>query len=300
MFPPNLNSTTLLRWNYSSFSNGTLSNASRCYLVSDQYTINMVVVENGSFYNSTSCYSPILPIRTRSKIGLLFAAFFSISIVFTLHNLRKHGQLFLPVEKRFLPIGRRWQWYWMLIVAVFGIISSVTNIDVDRYYLPELPVALSSAFWSLMLPATVCIIWESIRNWGSFQERQRLDDYAFAMVQDDLRDRTVLCTPLLFYAFIVVVSHPSLPSGLQSTNNSSTFYLFYRAAGVPLSCRGVRSSRDYEQNLQQQIRVSGQRLSSSLAHGLRFSFLYGIPPSISHSIVQASSPTWFRRNFCSF
>lgn len=198
------NLTTLHHFNYSLYSNDTFSNGSRCLLMFNPY-VPHILLQNGTFYNSTSCYSPIRSIQTRSKIGLFFAAFFCISIVLTLSNLRKHGQLFLPVEKRFLPVGRRWQWYWMLIVAVFGIISSITNVDVDRYYLPELPLALSSVFWSLILPTTMCIVWESVRNWGSWQERQMVDDSSRTLRQDNLRDKVTLCIPLLFYLFIVLV-----------------------------------------------------------------------------------------------
>ncbi|KUJ15037.1 uncharacterized protein LY89DRAFT_620308 [Mollisia scopiformis] len=193
------NLTALQNWNYTYYSNRTFSNGSSCLLVFEPYT--PILLPNGTFLNSTSCYSPVNPLKARSKIGLFFACFFAISIMFTSINLRKHGRLFLPTEKRFLAIGRRWQWYWMFIVAAFAIISSITGVDVDRYYLPELPIVLSSFFWFLMLPTTMCIVWESVRHWGSWQERQMIDPNPFQLSQDDRRTRIELLVPLVFYFF---------------------------------------------------------------------------------------------------
>ncbi|KAH8665710.1 hypothetical protein BGZ60DRAFT_431902 [Tricladium varicosporioides] len=194
------NLTTLNHWNYTYYSNGTFSNGSLCFLLFEPYTPHLL--QNGTFLNSTSCYSPIKPIATRASVGLAFACLFGLSIVFTFINLRKHGRMFLPVEKRFRPVGRRWQWYWMLMVAAFAIISGITGVDVDRYYLPELPIVLSNFFWFLMLPTTLAAVWESIRHWGSWQERQMVDPNPFALRQDDRRSRFELLIPLVFYLFV--------------------------------------------------------------------------------------------------
>ncbi|OWP06096.1 hypothetical protein B2J93_1853 [Marssonina coronariae] len=194
------NLTTLRQWNYTYYSNQTFSNGSLCFLVFEPYTPRLL--ENGTFLNSTTCYSAIRPIGARSKIGLVFACLFALSIVLTLVNLRKHGKLFLPAEKRFRAIGRRWQWYWMLVVAGCALVSCVSNVDVDRYYLPELPILLSSFFWFLMLPTTMCVVWESVRHWGSWQERQMVDHSPFVLAQDDRRSRVEFWLPLLFYFFV--------------------------------------------------------------------------------------------------
>ncbi|TVY89590.1 Uncharacterized protein LAWI1_G004920 [Lachnellula willkommii] len=191
------NLTTLKHWNYTYYSNGTLSNGSLCFLLFEPYTPHLL--QNGTFLNSTSCYSPIEPLQTRSKVGLGFACLFAMSLVFTFINLRKHGRLFLPTEKRFRAVGRRWQWYWMLAVAAFAIISCITGVDVDRYYLPELPIVLSNFFWFLMLPTTMCIVWESVRHWGSWQERQMIDPNPFLLRQDDRRSKVEFFLPLVFY-----------------------------------------------------------------------------------------------------
>ncbi|KAN0101448.1 Protein of unknown function (DUF2434) domain containing protein [Hyaloscypha variabilis] len=210
-FPPGDNSSdtliagehfnlmTLNYWNFTYYSNGTFSNGSSCFLAFEPYTPQLL--SNGTFLNATSCYSPINPMHTRAKAGLFFACFFALSIMFTMVNLRKHGKLFLPREKRFHAIGRRWQWYWMLVVAVFGIISAFTGVDVDRYYVPEIPIVLTNFFWFLMLPTTMCIVWESVRHWGSWQERQLVDPDPFTLRQDDRRSKIEFWMPLVFYFF---------------------------------------------------------------------------------------------------
>ncbi|KAF8860932.1 hypothetical protein BDZ45DRAFT_648130 [Acephala macrosclerotiorum] len=192
------NLTTLQYWNYTYYSNNTVSNGSRCILVFEPYTPPLLL-DNGTFVNSSSCYSPINPMKTRSQVGLFFTCFFTLAIVFISINLRKHGKLFLPTEKRFRAVGRRWQWYWMFIVAAFGIISTITGVDVDRYYLPELPMVLSNFFWFLMLPTTMCVVWESVRHWGSWQERQMVDPDPFLLRRDDRRAKVELYIPLIFY-----------------------------------------------------------------------------------------------------
>jgi hypothetical protein len=199
------NETTLKHWNYTLYSNRTLSNGSNCYLLFEPYT--PVLLSNGTFLNSTTCYSAIDPMGVRSKVGLAFVCLFAMSIMFTFINLRKHGRLFLPTEKRFRAVGRRWQWYWMLFVAACAIISGVADVDVDRYYLPELPIVLNVFFWFLMLPATMAIVWESVRHWGSWQERQKIDPNPFALKQDDRRGTVEFYIPLVFYLFAFLVCH---------------------------------------------------------------------------------------------
>jgi hypothetical protein len=90
---------------------------------------------------------------------------FFISLVFTLVNLRKHGRLFLPSEKRFTAIGRRWQWYWMIIVGAFGAVSGLTGLDVDRSYLQSLSLVVQNFFFFLIIPSILAAVWESVRHW---------------------------------------------------------------------------------------------------------------------------------------
>lgn len=201
------NLTALNQWNYTYYSNGTFSNGSSCFLTFEPYAPKLLA--NGTFLNTTSCYSPIDPIRTRSALSIAFAVFFAFSIMFTFINLRKHGRLFLPSQKRFHPIGRRWSWYWMLFVAGCGMISGFTGVDVDRYYLPEIPIVLNSLFWLMMLPATMASVWESVRHWGSWQERQLIDPNPFVLSQDDRRGKTEFWMPLIFYMFAFLVSLPT-------------------------------------------------------------------------------------------
>lgn len=195
------NLTTLNHWNYTYYSNGTFSNGSLCFILFKPYTPHLL--QNGTFLNSTSCYSPIKLMGTRSKIGLAMGILFLISIMFTIINLRKHGRTSLLPRKRFRAVSRRWQWYWMLIIGACGGISGISSVDVDRYFLPELPFALTNFFWFLMLPATMAAVWESVRHWGSWQERQMLDipENRRALREDDRRTKIELVIPLVFYLF---------------------------------------------------------------------------------------------------
>jgi hypothetical protein len=157
------NLTALKYFNYTLYTNNTLSNNSKCYLAFPPYTPTFL--SNGTWLNATSCYSPINNIARRGAIGLSFGALFAASIMFTLINLRKHGRRFLPHEKRWRVVGRRWSWYWMLFVAACGIISGITAVDVDRDYLQSLPLILQGFFYSLMLPGTLAVVWEAARHW---------------------------------------------------------------------------------------------------------------------------------------
>ncbi|CAK7207544.1 hypothetical protein SEUCBS139899_010354 [Sporothrix eucalyptigena] len=195
------NLTALEHWNYTLYSNGTLSNGSQCLLTFAPYTPTLLY-PNGTFINSTSCYSPVNPIGLRAKIGIGFAVGYALALFFVLINLRKHGRLFLPSEKRFRPIGRRWQWYWAILVCVAAFISLFMNIDVDRYYLPELPIVLTSFFWYLLQMCTMALVWEAVRHWGSWMERQYIDPNPFALNEEGGRYRFELLVPLVFYLFL--------------------------------------------------------------------------------------------------
>ena len=157
------NRTALEFFNYTLWSNNTLSNDSACYLVFEQY--KPIMFANGTFVNSTSCYEPFYTIQGRGILGIIFSCLFAASIVFSAINLRKHGRLFLPSGKRFRAIGRRWQWYWLLFVGSCGIISGFMSIDVDRAYLQGLAIVLQNFFYFLMTPGILAAVWESVRHW---------------------------------------------------------------------------------------------------------------------------------------
>ncbi len=157
------NRTALELWNYTLYTNNTISNSSKCYLIFDQH--QPVMFSNGSWVNGTSCYFPYYGVGQRGTLSITLAVFFAASIMFTLINLRKHGKMFLREDKRFRIIGRRWQWYWMSFVAACGIISTITGIDVDRNYLPGIAIVLQSFFFTLMVPGTLAMVWECVRHW---------------------------------------------------------------------------------------------------------------------------------------
>ncbi|KAF2738301.1 hypothetical protein EJ04DRAFT_509713 [Polyplosphaeria fusca] len=193
------NLTALRHFNYTLYSNNTISNNSKCYLIFDQFKPHMM--SNGSWVNATTCYVPYFNIHGRGIASIVFGSFFALSIVFTLINLRKHGKQFLREDKRFRIVGRRWQWYWMLFAAACGMISTLTGVDVDRYYLQQLPIILQSFFFMLMVPAALAMVWEGVRHWGSWQERQIVDRDPYSLPQDDKRAKVEFWLPLIFYLF---------------------------------------------------------------------------------------------------
>ncbi|KAL7791809.1 hypothetical protein V8C43DRAFT_63583 [Trichoderma afarasin] len=192
------NLTTLEHWNYTYYSNGTLSNNSRCYLTYEPYQPQLLI-SNGTFINATKCYSAVDPIGVRGYTGIGFAAVYAIGLMLTLTALAKHGRLYLPKEKRFYPIGRRWQWYWACFVCACALISLFTNIDIDRYHVVELPIIVTSFFWFLICQGTIALVWESVRHWGSWQERQFIDPNPFVYRTDDRRAKVEFYLPLWFY-----------------------------------------------------------------------------------------------------
>jgi hypothetical protein len=193
------NLTTLRHWNYTFYSNNTVSNGSRCYLTFLPYIEPTVLYENGSWVNATKCWSAINPIGTRGNTGIGMAVAFGVGLVLTLTALAKHGRLHLPVDRRFYPIGRRWQWYWGSFVCAAALISLLVNVDVDRYYIQELPIIVTVFFWFLICNGTLALVWEAVRHWGSWQERQYVDPNPFVYQQDDRRSKVEFWLPLWFY-----------------------------------------------------------------------------------------------------
>ncbi|KAH8151747.1 uncharacterized protein LAJ45_04369 [Morchella importuna] len=193
------NSSLMKEFNYTIYTNGTLSNISRCYLVFDNYHPYFAL--NGSVFNGTNCDAPINPIATRAILGIVSSVLFAIGIMLGLTLLRKHGATHLPVEKRFRLVSRRWQWYWLICTAVCGMISGFMAIDVDRNYLQSTALIMQSIFFYVMLPAMLASVWEMTRHWGSFLERQQVDADAFCFPQDDKRSKIEFYIPLVFYLF---------------------------------------------------------------------------------------------------
>jgi len=195
------NVTTLKKFGYEFYSNGTLSNGSWCIVTSPPYTPTLLY-PNGSFINSTWCYTPVNPIGVRGKIAVGFAVAYGLCLVASLVALRKHGKLYLPAEKRFWPIGRRWQWYWAIFVCAMALISLIAAVDVDRYYIVELPLVLTVFFWFVMQMGTMALVWEAIRHWGSWMERQFIDPNPFALPQAGRRWLFEFWLPLFFYFWL--------------------------------------------------------------------------------------------------
>ncbi|KAI0202940.1 hypothetical protein F4808DRAFT_420296 [Astrocystis sublimbata] len=193
------NVTTLNFFNYTFYEgNQTISNWSRCYLVDQPYTPPLLL-NNGTFVNSTWCYLATEPSGPRAHIGIAVGVAFALLLIPVLLNLTRHGKLYLPATKRFYPIGRRWQWYWAILICATALIGLFTGIDVDRYRVVELPLVLNVFFWYLMNMCSLALVWEAVRHWGSWMERQFIDPNPFVLQQTDKRGTFEFWLPLFFY-----------------------------------------------------------------------------------------------------
>ncbi|KAJ3492612.1 hypothetical protein NLG97_g5274 [Lecanicillium saksenae] len=190
--------STLDHFNYTYYSNGTMSNGSNCYLTFQPYQ-PVELFSNGTFVNATSCFHAVDNISTRGYVGIAFAVLYGIALVLTVTVLTKHGKQYLPRTKRFFPIGRRWQWYWACFVCACALISLFINVDVDRYRVQELPIVVMVFFWFLLCQGTTALVWESVRHWGSWQERQFVDPNPFVLSEDDRRSKVEFWLPIWFY-----------------------------------------------------------------------------------------------------
>lgn len=200
------NLTTLRHWNYTYYSgNQTVSNGSRCYLTYKPYQPAQIL-NNGSFVNATKCYSAVDPILTRGYVGIGLAAVYGVCLVLVITVLTKQGKRYLPIQKRFYPIGRRWQWYWAIFVCACALIGLFLNVDVDRYRVLELPIIIFSFFWFLMCNGTTALVWEAVRHWGSWLERQYIDPDPFILRDGDRRSKIEFWLPLWFYFWNWLVS----------------------------------------------------------------------------------------------
>lgn len=195
------NTSTLDFFNYTLYENNTLSNRSRCYLAFEPYQ-PIYLFTNGTFMNTTTCYSAINPIGERGYAAIGLAVAFGLGLIFSMTALTKHGPLHIPADRRFYPVGRRWQYYWALFTCGFALISLFTHIDIDRYYIQELPIVLSSATWFIMCQGTMALVWEAVRHWGSWQERQFVDPNPFVYALDDRRAKLEFWLPLFAYFWI--------------------------------------------------------------------------------------------------
>src|SRR5262249_55605046 len=152
--------------------------------------------ENGTWVNASTCYTSTQPIGTRGFTGIGFATAFGVSLVLILTCLAKHGRHYLPHERRFYPIGRRWQWYWGCFVCACAIAGLFMNIDVDRFHVQGLPIIVTTFFFYLMCMGTTALVWEAVRHWGSWQERQYIDPNPFVYPDDDKRSKIEFYLPL--------------------------------------------------------------------------------------------------------
>ncbi|KAI9929211.1 hypothetical protein MW887_001619 [Aspergillus wentii] len=226
------NQSTLTHFNYTLYSNGTLSNTTHCYLTFNSFHPHLF--SNGSFINATSCYSPINEIRAHASLGLAFALLYALTIIFTLVNIRKHGRRYLPVDGRYSTFSRVVTYYWLLAVAVLAAISCFMGVDVDRDYLQSDPLVLQSIFY--------------MSTWQKRQIHDR-DPYAFTFSPPSSRTYQENTLPLLFYALalttlLLSLLHPWAQIPLQRSPEQQA--LIAEPVATDPRFKGAGRSEGYE------------------------------------------------------
>lgn len=193
------NQSTLDFFNYTIFSNGTVSNGSNCYLSFGQF--HPILYSNGSWDNQTSCDYPVYSIKARGGVGMAWAVLLVVLIPLTLFNLRKHGRLYLEESRQFRRISRKGQWYWLFVLQALGAISGFFSIDIDRDYIQGSSLTSYGAIYSATLPVSLAVVWELTRHWSSFEERKIHDEDPFRFPPSKDRTRAHILMPIVFYLF---------------------------------------------------------------------------------------------------
>lgn len=289
-----LNATALDMANYTFYpSNNTLSNGSDCYLAFTPLQ-PAFVHPNASFVNATSCYSSIYSIGPRGFAGIGIGVVYALAIVLSLVCLTKHGALYLPVTRRFFPIGRRWQWYWACFVSACALTSLFSNVDIERYFLQDLPIVLTVFFWYLMCVGTMAVVWEAVRHWGSWLERQYIDPNPFIYREDDRRAKIEFWLPMWFYFWVWMVSwaHPrplnSWP-GFSLTPESRISFWSCLGIGILPDLRAMQNKSKMMPCRMLPALASKLVLSVWSSRGPRYSFLCAIPSTTTSHVTAASS-----------
>ncbi|KAK9479526.1 hypothetical protein V1514DRAFT_278482 [Lipomyces japonicus] len=194
------NYTTLDFFNYTIYDNGTVSNFSNCYLTFGEF--HPVIESNGTVFNTTACDYPYYGPHARAGVGVAFAVLSLVLLPYTMFNLRRLGKQHSITEyKRFRVVGRRWQWYWLIIVHALAAVAGFLSIDIDRAYLQGSSLTGYGAVFTAMLPVCFGVTWEMTRHWGSFEERRLFEADPFMFRYDDCRSKVHLIMPLVFYMF---------------------------------------------------------------------------------------------------
>ncbi|KAK9452765.1 hypothetical protein V1511DRAFT_506921 [Dipodascopsis uninucleata] len=189
----------LLDWGYRLYDNGTLSNSTQCYLSFGNF--QPIIEVNGTVVNGTSCDYPYYHMKSRGAIGITLAVLAMASLPVSLYHLRKHGMRHGHEHKQFRVVGRRWQWYWLLVLQALCAVVGYFSIDIDRDYLQGTSLTIYGAVLSAMLPIALAAVWEKTRHWCAFEERKIYEDDPFRFGKNDRRSTVQILVPIGFYFF---------------------------------------------------------------------------------------------------
>ncbi|CCG80590.1 Uncharacterized protein C56F8.12 [Taphrina deformans PYCC 5710] len=186
--------------NGSTYFNGTISNATQCYMLRVPYLPQ--IFPNGTIVNGTGCSTPINAIASHGISGIVFACMFVLMIPLCVYSLNRHGRRAYTAKNRVYPYGKRWEFYWQLITIVFILISSFCSIDIDRVVIQGGSTGAYDLFWAASLPTCQASIWELSRNWGQIEsDKFRTRHIEMSLEQHERRVTTTFqfWMPILFY-----------------------------------------------------------------------------------------------------
>jgi hypothetical protein len=192
------NSSWLSVFNYTAYSNGTVSNGTSCWLSFGVY--QPILFDNGTFVNTTVCDSPVYPIGARGGIGIAWAVLLLMLLPASLFNLHKHGTRYLQ-EKKSRPSSRRWPWYWLIILQVLGAVAGFFSIDLDRDYIQGTSLECYGAIFSAAMCVALAAAWEFTRQWGAFENWKLDDEDPYRFQKKKIRS---LAMCVVFYVLVVV------------------------------------------------------------------------------------------------
>ncbi|RAH46773.1 uncharacterized protein BO95DRAFT_441979 [Aspergillus brunneoviolaceus CBS 621.78] len=146
------------------------------------------------------------------------------------------------------------------------------SIDVDRDYVVNSPLILQSVFYTILTPVMMAVVWEAVRHWGSWQERQIIDRDPYAFSKSSTRRGQEFVLPMIFY-------------GLALAN----FFLT-----VPRSWGPIERQRSLEQQMADAKPAATDirwRIASFLAMGGVLVICYSLEHSLYRYRIRPTS-TW--------
>lgn len=182
-------------YNYSVYSNGTISNFTNCYLINDEHT--PIIESDGMIYNGQSCDSPVKSLASHGAVGIVTACFCFFLIPLLLVNIAKYWKGKPPLLKR------RMEFIWITLLILALAVGGFAYIDVDRNLVQGAAMKIFSFTFQTALPISIAILWHVISTYGFGLYRQRIvvGKHAAHFSLDHWIFVVEYYAPIVFYVF---------------------------------------------------------------------------------------------------